>query len=251
MRLKRKEPDFSAATALLGQDIAEQLIRASRMARPQWEVLFQRFKTVLPEVVAAVRSRVQTSRHPLVGKFMVEWANNIPWGTCRSGCYDAIGIKVPVFHLERLAKFGAVEDFSFMLGDTGTFSSATLGNNDHNREFGLILNCPAWLNLASYPEHQNSFERQIRLVIHHEMAHFSYQVAGSRSELHAHCRGVASVLWSENKLPRSAEEFVALIGQGYPEIAQNNEIEQLILKEPKAPWRIIRLWLFLFTRYCR
>jgi hypothetical protein len=157
-------------------------------------------------------------------------------------------VNVPPIHVERLAAFGGVEAFSLMLGDLAGFCRASLGNNDHNREFGLILNCPAWLELASHDELQSSFERQLKMTIQHEMAHFRHQNAGIRSETHAHCRGIASVL-SRDRPPTSIEEFHAIVHQDYPEIARNDEMRSLVLDQGQTPWRLVRLWLRLFRKH--
>lgn len=244
MKINAKEPEFSLATIILGDDIAEQLIESSRRSRPKWMELFEKYRNAIPGVMLAAQAR-HTVHHPLVSEFMLEWAHNITWGLCPSGCPDAIGVNVPHIHLKRLAAGGGVEAFSLLLGDLGGFCSATLGNNNHNREFGLILNCPALLELASRDEFQSSFERQLTMIIQHEMAHFRHQTGGSRSETHAHCRGIAAVLSCDKPL-RSLEEFHAIIYQEYPEIAHNDEMKSLVLDD-RAPWRLVRLWLHLFT----
>jgi hypothetical protein len=136
-----------------------------------------------------------------------------------------------------------------MLGDRADFCSASLGNNDHNREFGLIVNCPAWIELASHEEFQWSFDRQMHMVIQHEMAHFRYQNGGERSEIHAHCRGVASALWRD-QAPTSQEEFVAIVQNDYQEISRNDEIRRLVLNG-QTSWRLVRRWLHLFKVYDR
>ncbi len=185
MRLNPKEPNFTASTILLGEEIAQQLIESARRARPKWVELFQEHAGAIPQLKVAAQSRLPTFHHRLVSEFILEWARNTTWGVCDSGCSDAIGVNVPSIHLERLAEFGGVEAFSFMLGDRADFCSASLGNNDHNREFGLIVNCPTWIELASHEEFQWSFDRQMHMVIQHEMAHFRYQNGGERSEIHA------------------------------------------------------------------
>jgi hypothetical protein len=248
MKLYPKEPEFSVSTILLGESIAEQLIESSRRCRPKWSELFQEHRSAIPELTLAVRSKSHTIHHPLVSGFMLEWARNATWGTCPSEYRDAIGVNVPSIHLERLAAFGGIEAFSFMLGDLADFCSASLGHNDHNREFGLILNCPAWLELASHEEFQSSLSRQIQMVVQHEMAHFRHQNDGIRSETHAHCRGISSVLCRE-KPPTSIEQFIAIIHEQFPEITDNDEVRNLVLDKGQTPWRLVRLWLHLFRKH--
>lgn len=244
MKINAKEPGFSRSTILLGDDITCQLIESSRRSRPKWRQLFEKRRSGIRDLMLAARSR-HTVHHPLVRGFVVEWARNISWGICPSGCANAIAVSVPSIHLTRLATTGGIEAFYFFLGDLADFCSASLGNNNHNREFGLILNCPAWLELASREEFKASFERQIAHVVQHEMAHFRHQGRGARSETHAHCRGIASVL-PRDIPPKSIEEFHAIVAQEYPEIAHNDEIKQLVLDRGQTTWRLVRLWLYLF-----
>jgi hypothetical protein len=246
MKLHTKEPQFLASTIFLGDDIAKQLIEGSRRARPKWVELFQEHREAIPELMHSIRSKLHTIHHPLVGAFIIEWARNIPWGICPSECSNAISINIPSFHLERLARYGGVDSFIIMLGDLANFCCASLGNNDH--EFGLILNCPAWLQLASHQEFQSSFEQQIEMVVQHEMAHFRHQDGSENSEIIAHCRGIAS-FFSRQDLPTSGNEFILFVRLKFPEITQNHEINSLILEGGEIPWRLVRLWLHLFKRY--
>jgi hypothetical protein len=135
-----------------------------------------------------------------------------------------------------------------MLGHMTGILCATLGNNDHNREFGLIVNCPAWLELGSLSKFSTSFEDQLRMIIQHEMAHFRNRGSGVRSETTAHCRGIASVLWRQRKAPTSIEELIRDV-QDFPEIAQNDEMKRFVLNGGEAPWRLVRLWLYFFNKH--
>lgn len=249
MRIFPKEPEFSHWTLILGSEIAKHLIEASRRARPKWAELFREYGDTVPELMIAARAR-RTYHHPLVRGFMVEWARKIAWGICPSGCRDAIGVDVPTIHIGRLKSSGGIEDFSILLGDTGSFTCASLGNNDHNREFGLIINCPAWLELGGRDDLQSLFERQLTRVIHHEMAHFRYQSSDDRAETHAHCRALASVLPSRNP-PQSLEQFHALIASEYPEVNHNDEMQHLVLGGGQVTWRLVRRWLYRYQTTLR
>jgi hypothetical protein len=181
---------------------------------------------------------------PLVREFVVEWARNMEWGIRPSLCVDALEINVPSHHIMRLHSLGDVESFSILLGDLGEFCSASLGNNSHDRNFGLILNCPAWLRVASRPEFQGTFERQLVEVVQHEMAHFKYQIKNTRSEILAHCRGIAAML--SLSVPSPSGNLRELIVSDYPELATNPEIQQFILEGCESNWRLIRIWLQIF-----
>jgi hypothetical protein len=211
--------------------------------------LFEEHASAIPQLKVVARSRLPTFHHPLASEFMQKWARNATWGVCDYGRRDVIGVNVPPIHLERLAEFGGIESFSFMLGDRADFCCASLVNNDNNREFGLIVNCPMWIELASHEEFQWSFDRRMNMVIQHEMAHFRHQNGGERSEIHAHCRGVASV-FRRDQTPDSQESFVAIIHKGYPDITNNDEIRRLVLNG-QASRRLVRLWLHLFKEYGR
>lgn len=247
MRLRVTEPEFSRVTANLGKDIAKQLVESSRRSRPRWRELFEDYRQAIDELSIAARSR-KTLSHPLVQEFIIEWARNIHWRICDSRCIDAIGIEVPLDHVERLKASGGVEAFCLLLGDLGELCSASLGSNNHNREFGLIWNCPAWLKLASHDQFQSSFERQVTNVVQHEMAHFKYPTNNHRSETLAHCRGIASLL-SLGEVPKSLKELHEIVGQKYPEISNNDEMKTLVLDGDQATWRLIRLWLHVFHEH--
>jgi hypothetical protein len=104
MRLNPKEPNFTASTILLGEEIAQQLIESARRSRPKWVELFQEHAGAIPQLKVAAQSRLPTFHHPLVSEFILEWARNTTWGVCDSGCSDAIGVNVPSIHIERLAE---------------------------------------------------------------------------------------------------------------------------------------------------
>src|SRR5260370_17878260 len=110
MKLRVREPEFSRVTANLGKDIAKQLIESSRRSRPRWRELFEHFRQAIDELSIAARSR-KTLSHPLVREFIIEWARNVHWRICDSGCIDAIGIEVPSDHVERLKAPAGLEAF--------------------------------------------------------------------------------------------------------------------------------------------
>jgi len=170
-----------------------------------------------------------------------------PMGIRPSRCVDALEINVPSHHTERLYSLGGVESFSLLLGDLGDFCSASLGNNTPDRKFGLILNCPAWLRVASRAEFQWTFDRQLVEVVQHEMAHFKYHEKGPRAEIHAHCRGIAAML-SVN--PPPVIENLREVIRDYPELANNPEIEEIVLDGAAAKLRLVRMWMHVLSN-CR
>lgn len=248
MKLNPVMPQFMAATIRLGDEIAGELIGAARSVRPRWTKLFDEHHDFVPKIRQFVMQGRHCVRHPLVHAFMATWAEGVRWGVCDSGCWDAIGINVPQSHLDDLARFGGVEGFEIMLGDGASHCCAILGNNDHDRRFGLIMNCPAWIELASYPEYQDTFEKQLRMVIQHEMAHFLHQGGNQRTETHAHCRGIATA-FRDMPMPSDREDFLALIQSDHPEISNNQEMRDLVLQGGEASWRLVRRWINNFKRH--
>jgi len=248
MRLVPTMPEFMIATLRLGDDITDELIAASRVVRPLWNEAFAEHRDFIPHIKELVRSGKHCVHHPLVQSFMTAWALNIRWGNCDSGCWDAIGVNVPRVHLESLAKLGGVEGFEIMLGDRAAHCCASLSNNDHDRKFCLIVNCPAWIELASHPEFQATFEKQLRMVIQHEMAHFVHQGSNPRSETHAHCRGIAAA-FARSPVPTSRSEFLSQIKEEHPEVENNPEMRELILERGEPTWRLVRRWINNFKRH--
>lgn len=191
-------------------------------------------------------SRTQNvASHPLVSGFLAAWAQNTTWGIQPPLHTDGVRLKVPTIHLNSLAQTSGVESFSLLLGVRADFCSATFYCGEDHQDAILIVNCPAFLHIASDAEYQAGFERTVASIIQHEMAHFRYRKDSPRAETFAHCRGIASVLGPEAVLA-SAQQLVELIETEYPEFAQNDDIKSLILKGGKPTWRLIRRWQSMF-----
>ncbi|HYR22532.1 MAG TPA: hypothetical protein VEP30_06385 [Chthoniobacterales bacterium] len=79
IKLRVKEPEFSRATASLGQAIAHQLIDAAGRSRMAWNVLFAGRKQEIEELAAEAAAPRKTISNPLVKNFILEWAGNIQW----------------------------------------------------------------------------------------------------------------------------------------------------------------------------
>jgi hypothetical protein len=196
MNLQAKEPDFTRATILLGDSIAEQLIESSRRSRPRWTELFKAYSDAEIRHLMFVSRTQPTASHPLVSGFIAAWAQNTTWGIQPPLYTDGVRLDVPQIYQDRLAETGGIESFSLLLAARPDFSSATLCSDEGHGHVMLIVNCPAWLHIASVAEYQAGFERHVTMVIQHEMAHFRWGKRDDRSETMAHCRGIASVLVS-------------------------------------------------------
>jgi hypothetical protein len=154
-------------------------------------------------------------------------------------------LKVPNIHLTRLAQTSGVESFSLFLGVRADFSSATFFSGDDHQDVMLVVNCPAFLHIASAAHYRAGFERTIASIIQHEMAHFRHRKGSPRAETFAHSRGIGSVLAPEVELT-SAQQLVKLIETDYLELAQNDEIKRLVLNGDKSTWRLVRRWQSMF-----
>jgi hypothetical protein len=243
MRITATEPSFSLATAKLGDEIRRQLVLASRRSRPRWKEIFEGHRPLISMLRGMIEQGHHTVQFPLVAGFMNEWAQNFDWPVCPSGCSDAIGIDAPERVLSEVMRFGNVESFEVMLGDLHSPCCAFLGNNDHDLRFGIIVNCPVWIELASHEEHTASFEKQLGMVIHHEMAHFLHQKDGAVSEMHGHARGVAWVLASSKEPPQSADEAMTILANEHFDVWHNPEVRALFVDRGQAGWRLVRLWM--------
>lgn len=245
MTLNAKEPDFTRATIRLGDEIAEQLVASSRRARPRWAELFEPYSDKeIRELMDASRT-YNVASHPLVSGFVVEWAQNTTWGIQPPLFHDGVPLRVPKIHLNRLAETSNVASFAVVLGVRADFCSATLFSSDDHPDVMLVVNCPAFLQIASVADYQAGFERTVRSIIQHEMAHIRHRKGSPRVETFAHCRGIASVLASDAELA-SAEQLKELIEAEYLEFAQNDEIKSLVLDGGKPTWRLIRRWQSMF-----
>jgi hypothetical protein len=245
MQLQVREPGFSRTTAALGYAIAYQLIRSIRRSRRELDLLFEDRAAEIDEIAQLARSQ-KTISYPLVRSFILQWASNISWPRSRSSLTDAIEITVPSVFTKRLRATAGIESFSLFLSDLGEFCSASLGSNSYDRSFGFILNCPAWIKLVARSEHQQSFEKQIVEVVQHEMAHFRYSEKGYRSEMLAHCRGVAAMLSFDNVV--DVDTLREVMTDHYPELSSNPEINELLRAGNSAVHRLVRLWLNIFRQ---
>jgi hypothetical protein len=246
MKLEAKEPDFTRSTILLGDAIAEQLIQSSRRSRTRWIELFAPYSDKEIRELMFLSRTQKVASHPLVGGFLAAWAQNTTWGIQPPLHYDGVRLKVPNVHLKRLAQTSSVTSFSLFLGVRADFCSATLFSSDDHEDVMLIVNCPAFLHIASDAGYQAGFERTVGGIIQHEMAHFRYRKANPRAETLAHCRGIASVLPPGAELT-SHQQLVELIEAEYHEFAQNEEIKNVVLNSDEPTWRLIRRWQSVFN----
>ncbi|MGH8095225.1 MAG: hypothetical protein ACREIF_17450 [Chthoniobacterales bacterium] len=245
MKLRARELDFSRSTILLGDSIVQQLVESSRRSRRRWSELLECHSTDIAGLMSA--SRVQkVISHPFVSGFIAEWALNTNWGVRPPLHMDGVCLNVPPQLIESLEESGGVESFSLFIGDVGRFCCARLDSGDDHNEYRLIVNAPAWLEIATLPTVQHEFERQLKSVIQHEMAHFRHSKAGERTETHAHCRGIASVLPGDF-CGWAPEDLYALILRDYYEFANNGEIRKLVLCGSEVTSRLIRRWQWLFA----
>jgi hypothetical protein len=248
MKVKAIEPMFTKATISLAHEIHRQLVSSSRKSRRRWADIFGEHPEAIQEVGEKVRSSQPTIHLPVVKEFVVEWARNMDWNLSPTKYLDGIEFQVPLALLAELKETGSVEEFTFILGDRASVCCATLGNNDHNLQFGLIINCPIWVELASHDEYAETFEKQLGVVVHHEMAHFQHQKTGARAELHAHIRGLAWVL-SAGQLPTTRDSAIQHLEQEHSDIWQNPEAKLLFLEGGEPAWRLLRLWIHYYHKH--
>ena len=110
---------------------------------------------------------------------------------------------------------------------------------DHDLCYGLYVNVPIWIQLAVESQWRDSFNRQVRMVIFHETAHFRWIGDGLRGEHMAHARGVASL--RAGAWPTDRVEMAALLEREHPQAWHNPEIRSLIM-ETKGGVRLVRAW---------
>lgn len=102
MKLAAKDPDFTRATILLGDSIAEQLIESSRRSRVRWAELFAPYSDdEIRELMFLSRTQ-NVAGHPLVSGFLAVWAQNTAWGIQPPLFTDGVRLKVPKSLLDQL-----------------------------------------------------------------------------------------------------------------------------------------------------
>ena len=249
MKVIAPEPMFSAATIHFADAVNSQFALASRKSRPRWRKILDGHH----EEVSKLKDSINAFQHcwqlPFVGEFAHEWSRNFEWEIRPSGCWDAIEITIPPAITGTLERLG-IEDITLLIADLANPCCASLGNNDHNLQFGLVINFPVWIELASHDEHAESFEKQLGHVIHHEMAHFRHQHEGFRSEMHAHIRGLAWVL-RDLDLPTTKDTAMQIIESRHRDIWANPELQRAILEGGEVAWRLLRLWLHYYKKFLK
>jgi hypothetical protein len=231
---------FNLHLIRLATGVADELIASAQKAQPHWKALFEGQSAEIQRLIKVSRQGVTIWDSPLFLEFLLTWTGGFNWPIVESFSHG-VNLRVPDVLVKPLVESGMIESFDLYMMDRATFCSATLGSNDHNQEFALMINAPAWLQLASMPEHFECFCRQLRMVIHHEMAHFRYKKANLRTEQIAHCRGIASLI-PIAQFPKNADDLLTTLTHLFPEVLANDECKQLLSERPDAAARLIRIW---------
>jgi hypothetical protein len=240
MRYESQRQNFNLHLIRLANSIADELIASAQKAQPHWKALFEGQSAEIQRLIEVSRQGVTIWDSPLFREFLLTWIGCSNWPIIESFS-DGVNLRLPDVLVKPLVESGMIESFEFYMMDRATFCSATLGSNDHNQQFALMINGPAWMQLASMPEHFESFYRQLRMVIHHEMAHIRYKKANLRTEQIAHCRGIASLI-PIAQFPKNADDLLTALKHLFPEVLANDECRQLLSERPDAAARLIRIW---------
>ena len=240
------EPEFSAASIIFAEAVAEELIQAADRARPLWAEL----ATVYPDDIERLHSEKafeqrDVFRLPLVEQFASLWVDSMRWpAVC--AYRDGFQLQVPDSIIEPLRKSSSVQNVEMYLAAIPEVCCARLGSNDHDCNYGLYINTPIWIPLAIVPTFKASFDRQVRMVVYHETGHFRWRSNGLRAELVAHARGVAGL--KKERWPSDDAALIDLLKAEHPEAWSNREIQTLV-SETAGGVRLIRIWADKMSRY--
>jgi hypothetical protein len=231
------ETDFSYATLEFAEKVATDLIAAAARARPQWEALLRHSPGFAESIQKRVEAREALFQDPVVRAFTDEWCNKLSWTIvhCDADCYQLL---FPPGLTDKLKAASNIASVSFWIGDLRKVACAELGTDDHHLNARLALNAPAWFPIATHPSYVNTFERQLRMVVHHELAHFRWHKSGIRDEYMAHARGVAAL--RDVEWPKAQSDIVRLLESEYKEAWANDEIRAMV--STPAGCRLVRFW---------
>lgn len=232
------EPDFANATLEVAEVISNDLIAAARAARPTW---IQLRDTLAPQIDALserIEARDATFREPVVQAFVGAWCSNLRWDFL-AHYSDGMQFALPFGLVAKLQAASNVASVSFYLSDLSDFAQARLGSNNEDLNYGLYINVPAWIPIATRSDLQDSFERQLRMVIHHEMGHFRWFGRGIRDEYLAHARAVGSLM--EDDWPVDRDGIVRWLEADRSFALKHDEIRALI-ETTKGGVRLARAW---------
>ena len=233
------EPWFAAASIRFADAVADELIRSAEASRSEWIRLAEGHTADIKRLADnASYATGNLLRLPLVRDFLAIWIREIRWPVVATYS-DGIQLEPPPGAIRDLRSASSVANMEFYLAALSDVCCCRLGSNDHDCDYGLYLNVPIWIPLAVVPQFSDSFARQLRMVIHHEMGHFRWRGGVLRAEHIAHARGVAVL--SDREWPASPTILQALLEKEHPEAWSNEEIRSLVLGT-RGGTRLIRAW---------
>jgi hypothetical protein len=233
------EPRFAAASIRFADTVTDELIKSAEASRSEWIKLAEgRTADIKRLADSATYTTGNLLQLPLVRDFLAIWIREIRWPIVATYS-DGIQLAPPPEAVRDLQSASSVANIEFYLAALSDVCCGRLGSNDHNCDYGLYLNVPIWIPLAIVPQFNDSFARQLRMVIHHEMGHFRWRGGALRAEHIAHARGVAAL--NDRDWPGSPTILQALLQKDYPEAWSNEEIRSLVL-DTRGGARLIRAW---------
>ncbi len=233
------EPYFAIASTRFADAIADELIQAADVARPRWTLLANKYRSEMALMQDAASLQAGNLFHtPLVWDFVMAWRAAIRWRIVANHS-DGIQFCLPDETVSPLLTCSSVSSIAFFLAALSDVCCARLGSNDHNNEYGLYLNVPVWIPLAVRPDCRDYFDRQLRMVVHHETGHFRWRGGSLRAEHIAHARGVSALRIGD--WPSSSVQLQELLEGEHPEAWCNSEIRSLI-QETRGGTRLVRAW---------
>jgi hypothetical protein len=185
------------------------------------------------------------SQMPFIAPAIECWAKATEWPIIARH-QDGIQLGIPEGITNEIRCHSSLSRVDLFLASVNEVCRATLGSNYHNTDYGLYLNVPAWIPLAIHQECHDSLVRQLRMVVHHETAHFRFAQNCLRTEQIAHARGVAAIL--DEVCPTERATLVEYLQNHRPEAWQNALIRSLLMGTPGGP-RLIRMWWERRKRY--
>jgi hypothetical protein len=233
-----REPDFAYSTLEVAEVISNELISASRAARPVWHQLRAKGLEYIDAIWGRIQAGERTFGETIPFAFSAAWCSNLRWKLLKRFS-DGIEFELPGELVTKLQSASNISSLSFFVRDLADFANAQLGSNNEDLNYGLSINAPYWVPIGTRPEFQDFFERQLRMVVHHEMGHFRWFGRGIRDEYVAHARAVGSHM--DDGWPTDREGILRRLESDTSLAWKNDEIRRM-METTKGGARLARAW---------
>ena len=184
--LRVVEPAFAVAGMQLADAITDELLHGADVATDEWVKLAEEYPDDLKFVgESEAYSSGNLLRLELVQRFLQTWIGHLRWPIAQV-FGDGVEIALPADLVASLRQSSSLLTLRVFLASVQDVCCATMASDDGHLNYRLYVNVPIWIPIAVVPQFRASAARQMRMIMHHEMAHIRWCGGDLRNELIAH-----------------------------------------------------------------